>query len=790
MPKPIEKINIFKKLIYTLSLYILITLKTFSCQNPDSSGTIYEDINDRQQEVLKIDEKKLKTIQRKVTRFYLMVYIPNSEYLHKLAYYQEEALNARLNNKLIRFFKMNYLENRSFVRKLNLKNLPALILFDKNLKEKRIIIDERLEMKNLVRFSEKADGKFQPVMIRERYQVNDPLKKNKKMLILLHPKANELQEEEDFENLLGMFMRYSVIAGYDYFHLCNETYFFDELVTPKDKNAKFGEDTFHFLAGFIKNDTTKILFDEKQIDQKNEADEFIREFNYFNLNIEEFKDVEKKEQKFLDLILNKKSNVYSSLGESDFNTLITHGKPTVIIVCDKKTMNKDKEFHKKMYNFAQKYDNEIKFYFSTDENVSIINLLSNFNFNHPVPFMFLLEKSDSGFKYYNKYVKKDLKLEIEEIQKFVDDYKAKKLPLFFVSEDIPTKKTENLEIISQNVTEMKNLTKVQKLAEKMYHNLTITKTNMTDEKFEEHLKKVNLEENYRIGNLTEIEKKNEKIEAERKAAEIFANNFTDVELNKKYYNKGENIYKIVGKNFEEFLYDTRDKIVAVFGCSSPMYFCDLVHVRIKLISRIFSKYLNKIVFVITDPNKNEFIVKKPNTDKNLDRPQDYNHYIADIVYPVFVTLDAVASKDGDRNELLNKKLDSVNNFEQEFTSENIIEYLLQRLNLTKEEADLEMDYLEQKDFSRKTGYTDEYDFDDERIEKVKKARQIDVLIEQVRYLVDFGEDQLKSMFETDPTMIKQFQDMVDGNFDPKKMDVENPEKMEEEILAQKGSEEL
>lgn len=767
--------NFLKKLIFTLGFYFLITLKTFTCyyKIEDKMENIKED------EVLKIDAIKLKRIERKIDQFYILFYFPNNEYLLRLKEYTEEAVHARLNDKMIRFFKMNYLDNRDIVRKLNIKNLPALVLFDRTIPEKKILIDQRLEYKNMVRFSEKANGSFQPVMINDRSQVNDSYKKNKKMLILLNPKISQFKQNGDYDHLLEIFMRYSVIAGYDYFHLCDENFFFDELVTPKDKNAKFSEDTFHFLAGFIKNDTTKILFDEPKIDTEN-PDIFTREFNHFSLNIKEFMEEEKKEQKFLDIILFKKSNIYSSLGESDLNTLVTHGKPTVIIVCDKITLNKDREFHKNMYNFAKKYDNDIKFYFSTNENLTILNLLKVFNFDAEPPFVFLIEKSDTQIKHYNKFVKTNLNLEVEEIEKFVNDYKEKKLPLYFVSDVIPTKNTEKTEIISQNVTDMNELNETRKFVEKIYSNLTKEKTNMTVEELEyfQKQKMKNKTENY-----TKYETENKREE------EIIPNNFTDVELNKKYYNKGENIYKIVGKNFAEFLYDTRDKVVAVFGRSSPMYYCDLTLKRLKLISRIFSKHLNKIIFCMTDPNKNEYIVKKPNTRKDLERPEDYQHYIFDIIYPAFITFDAIES-DGERNEILIKKLNSVKNFEKEFYSDNIIEFLLMRLNMTEKEADLEMDYLKQKDFSREPGYTDDYDFDDERIEKIKYQMKIDNLIESLKNLVDVDEESLKLLFQQDPSQVKKFSDMVYGEFDPEKYDPSNPNKSAQDAIAEKEKQEL
>merc|ERR1712032_361109 len=169
------------------------------------------------------------------------------------------------------------------------------------------------------------------------------------------------------------------------------------------------------MGGNIKNDTTKIFFGEEPIDKMRIHTEFIREFNHFSLNIDEFMITKKKEQKFFDIVLNKKFNLYSSLGDSEFNSIVNHGKPTAIIVCEKNTMNKDKEFHKNMYNFAKKYDGEIKFYFSTDENITIVSLMQTFNYNSQPPYIFLIEKSNSNGKNFNKYFRNNIKLEVEEI---------------------------------------------------------------------------------------------------------------------------------------------------------------------------------------------------------------------------------------------------------------------------------------------------------------------------------------------------------------------------------------
>ena len=102
-----------------------------------------------------------------------------------------------------------------------------------------------------------------------------------------------------------------------------------------------------------------------------------------------------------------------------------------------------------------------------------------------------------------------------------------------------------------------------------------------------------------------------------------------------------------------------------------------------------------------------------------------------------------------------------------------------------EEADLEMDYLMQKDFKRKSGYTDEYDFDDEKIKKIKQEKKIDILVENMKGLVDMDEESIRKMFEKDPSLIKKFSGIISGNFDPS-----DPEQSAEEAIAKREKEEL
>jgi hypothetical protein len=798
--------NFIKKIIFTLSLYIFILIQSLS--NTITMINCFKDKNEEKkgsEDVLNINQKKLNIVRKKYDRFYVMIYIPGDDYNIKKAQYQYESLISRVSEKPIRFFTMNYLENKEYVRGLNIKYLPQIILFDKSIPEKMIYIDQRLQYNHLLRFSDKVRGIFDPVMITDYFQVNDGLKKSKKMLILFNPKIDELKDDENNEGLFAFFMRYSVIAGYDYFHLCKDNSFFNKLITERiDKNIKFSEDTFHFLTGFIKNDTTKILFNEPLLKNNEYAQEFIREFNHFSLNIKDFMNSKFKESTFLDLILFKKSNIYGSFGETELNTIENFGKPTAIIVCEKDTLNKDKDFHKEMYKWAKKNENEIlkensnpiKFYFSTKDNLSIVNLLRNLNINSEPPFILMIEKSNIENKFYNKYVRKDLKLNIDEIEKFVNEYKENKLPLFFVSEDIPSNFTEKIELISQNVTNMEtdldmdlefnsklNETKIK--MDKILANISSQINNDTKQRFSTDN---NTYEDTKANDIKDVKADNK--------TEIIANNFTNDFLNDKYYNKGENVYKIVGKNFEEFLYDNLNKTVVVFGCSSPMYFCDLIFIRIKLISRIFSKHLDKITFCITDPNKNEYIIKKPNLNSDKEKPEDYHHYIFDIVYPILISFDPIDNNVANnnnysqKNELLIKKVNSVKNFEKELYSNHIIEFILNRLNIKKEEADLEMDYLLHKDFDRIFGYTTEYDFDDEEIVKIKNQRKIDVLIQNMKSFNDFDEETVKAMFKKDPSLIDKYYNIISEKFDNTKYDPNNPEKSAMDAIAEHGKQEL
>lgn len=630
--------------------------------------------------VIELDEKKFYKAQKKVDYFFLYINHEKCNICEEIdSEYGDIAMKSRIQSLKIRFFEMKYLKNIDFFKSWDIRTLPQIYFFDNKRKIKHLIPLE-YERKNYQRFFKKMTGKMEPADMDKPENLNNIHSSKINMILLFNKNRDEAYNL--YQKQFVQFMRTSVLTNYDNFFFSNQKIFFDNFVSKTNTNLKFDEEHFYFLTGPIKNKTIKYLHDEEIVTNKKlKKDDFNVEFNFFRINIRDFSNMENQGSHLKSLFLKNKFNKYSSLTEQEFNDLTYFGKPTLIIFGSRETIKFEKEFHQQVYQIADKYSDSLRFLYSSYEDSATEYFYRILNFKYSdLPTFCIIEKANPKKNDFLKYKRDHVEMTIESLEKFILDYKEKKLKLYFVSQS-----------------------------------------------------KVDINEEFL-----------------RELNSTLNNTPTNHELNKKYVNLGNNIYRIYGYHFEEFLVDNLNRTVVILGCSQPMVFCDLALKKIYQIIKTFENHFDKIVFAETDPNYNEYVVRKIEEEKEIDEFNDYLNFVFGPLYPqlyIFPAIDDVENrrKNSTIKQLVLEKISQTFQYKGKYNFLDLIRFLGKNAKITPDTVNIDNDYLAYINVDDNIEFT--ADFDEEiseaivkkELEKSKKGLEsIKELLgdQDLRYLLD------------------------------------------------------
>jgi len=642
--------------------------------------------------LIEVDESKINKANKKYDYVFLFIYNTNCELFHKL---EPElggiAFASRLEKLKVRYFRMNYLKNKEYARKLDIQSLPQIYFFD-NKRKLKFPMRLDIEIGYYTRLSRKLMGKFNFTTMETPEQLNQINYWKKNMIFLFNKSKAEALDiyNKEINNIL----RLSVIAGYNNFYYSDKEIFFDHFIKKKNPQLKFDEKSFYILTGPIKNNTIQSLFNSNT---QNKKSRFSKSYNYIHLNIEDLKNYQSSEDKdefLINLLYFNKFNLYSFLGDAEISDVIEYGRPTLIIFGPKDFLNTQKNFHQEMYHLSKKYENKIKFYFSTfgSEYSKYITGIFNFNFDE-VPIFMLIEKPYKGKNYFNKFKQSNADLTRQAVEIFLDKYISKELESYFVSQ----------KRFDMNETYFKELPdKLKGLA-------------------------------------------------------------TNEEMNKKFYNNGKNIYMIEGRNFENFLKENLDKTVVFIACSSPMINCDAGLEKYRFITQSFSKFQDKIIFAQTDPNFNEYVIRKISESNNsrIENLDDFHIFTFDPLYPqvwIFPAIfkDENSSLNLNSNSLAIQKVQKGIDFNEAFDTLKLLRFVANNAQIPIDEIEIDQDYIKH-DFDGTIQFTSDYDADYYKQELENKDDD-EAYLEELRELLGEEADGIMEMLASqDPEKSKEMQ---------------------------------
>jgi hypothetical protein len=257
---------------------------------------------------------------------------------------------------------------------------------------------------------------------------------------------------------------------------------------------------------------------------------------------------------------------------------------------------------------------------------------------------------------------------------------------------------------------------------------------------------------------------------------------TDLEMNKKYYNAGRNIYQIEGRHFESFMRHTLNKTVVMMACSFPMIHCKNGLEKLRFVTQTFNKFLDKVIFVETDPNFNEYVISKnkktdnQNNDKNIDYNnsiaesyiyEDFYRYIFKPLYPQLVIFSAISQIEIEQdpnnlNSLIIKKLQNKVDFDDDFDCLNLIRLVGKNAEISPNEIEIDEKYLIEEDVNGNIKFTTDYDEDFLSEEELDKDKDLEARIEDLKEMLGPDAAELFDILQQqDPKKVKEIkQEMV------------------------------
>lgn len=720
-----SKINFSKiKLLLLIQILLSIMLPSTFCSY------------DYSKHLMKIDEKKFKKAIKRYNYFFLYVDYPDCLQCKQI---EPElgsiALTSRLESLKVRFFQINFHENEKFLRNLfDIRTLPHIYFFDNKLNY-NFPINLEIDFSYLPRLFKKLSGKFNMTNMQTAEQLNSIHYEKKNMILLFNKEKSEAFELYGKE--IRNFVRLSVVAGYDTFYYCDKKLFFEHFIKQKNPAIEFSDKAFFFLTGPIKNVTmqqilekdSEILFDEnkkapeeeeeeeisnlnkteqKDSDQSEDEEKnktelnsnlnsaaaeqeniFAKHYNFFQIELEklkEFNSEQAKQEFILDYFTYYKYNTYSSLGHAELYDVIELGKPTLIIFGPHNFINEQKNFHKEIYNLSKKYQQKIKFFYSTLDSEYAKYFSRILNLRHwELPVFLIIEKNSKEKNDFNKFKLTNANFTKEAVENFINNYYAKKLQFHFVSQ---------------------------------------AQLDVTEETLKEALDTLN-------GTLT------------------------NSEMNKKYYNAGRNIYQIEGRHFESFLKDNLNRTVAMLACSFPMINCRNALEKLRFVTQTFNQFLDKLIFVETDPNFNEYVVSvspnisdynnKTEETENKEKTkiykfEDYHRFVFKPLYPQLVVFPAIPQDEIERNlnnlnALIIKKIKSVVDFNEDFDCLKLIRFIGKHAQINPEQVEIDVKYLKEEDVDGNIKFTADYDEDFLSEEELEKDKDLESRIEELKEML-------------------------------------------------------
>lgn len=697
--------------------------------------------------LLKIDEKKLKKAIKKYDYFFLFIDYPECLQCSQL---EPElggtAYISRLENLKVRFFQINFLENENFLKNyLDIRTLPQLYFFDNKLNYK-FPLNLEMDFSYLPRIFKKLSGKFNMTNMETADQLNEIHYGKKNMIFLFNKEKSEAFNVHGKE--IRNFVRLSIVAGYDTFYYCNKKLFFEHFIKSKKAEFEFNEDSFFFLTGPIKNVTmqqvlekdSEIVYDENaKEDQEIQGNNMRRKKASPEALAEdedkaEFKRFDSEKEKLEETKENEQKETNST--ESSENVFL---KPYNFFKID---IAKLKQFQSEIAKQEFLLENFLHFKFNAYSSLGHAELSDVIETGIPTlivfgPRNFINEQKDFHREmfYLSKKYEKKIKFYYSTLDSQYAKYFARilnlrhsELPVFF--------------LIEKNHKEKNDFNKF-KLAKAQLSKEAIEK--FIDDYFTKKLK-------FYFVSQTQLDVTEETL---KEALAALNETATDDEMNKKYYNAGRNIYQIEGRHFESFMLDNLNKTVVVMACSFPMINCRNGLEKLRFVTKTFNNFMDKVIFVETDPNFNEYVVsiKNPsdfndsnnsNDNNTSTEPQkiytfnDYFRYIFKPLYPQVVLFPALPQdeeKQTNLNNLIIKKLQSSIEFKEDIDCMKLIKFVGKNAQIPPEQVQIDIEYIKNEDVDGNIKLTADYDEDFFPEDELDKDSDLDAKMEDLKEML-------------------------------------------------------
>ena len=362
---------------------------------------------------------------------------------------------------------------------------------------------------------------------------------------------------------------------------------------------------------------------------------------------------------------------------------------------------------------SKKYEKIIKFYYSTLDSQYAKYFTRILNIRHPeLPVFLLIEKNNKEKNDFNKFKLAKAELSIESVEKFIEDYFAKKLKFFFVSQ-------AQLDVTEENLNETLatlNGTATDAEMNKKYYNAGKNIYQIEGRHFETFLK----------DNLN-------------KTVVMLACSFPMINCR-----NGLEKFKFVTHTFNKFL----DQLI--FVETDPNFNEYVVSV-------------NNISDNNKDNDNNGNVSQNNNSDSTINyKFEDYYRYIFKPLYPQVVIFPAISQEEIEQvasnnlNHLIIKKLQIAIDFIEDFDTLKLIRFVGRNSKISPEELEIDRKFLIEEDVDGNINLTGDYDEDFLSEEELEKDRDLDARIEDLKEMLGPDTAGLIDMLkEQDPKQSKE-----------------------------------
>jgi len=467
---------------------------------------------------------------------------------------------------------------------------------------------------------------------------------------------------------------------------------------------------------------SKSILNNSTQSTKNDVDsgenDFLKPYNFFKIDVEKLKEFEneqhlfkQKEELILDYFTYFKYNTYSSLGHAELADVIEMGKPTIIVFGNKNFLNDHKSFHREMFDLSKKYERKIKFYYSTLDSQYAKYFTRILNLRHSqLPIFLLIEKNSKEKNDFNKYKLDNTELSIEAVEKFIENYYAKKLPFYFVSQ-------AQLDVTDETLTEAVaalNGTATDELMNNKFYNAGRNIYQIEGRHFESFLK--------HTLNRTVI---------------IMACSFPMI-----HCRNGLEKLRFVTKTFNKFM----DKVL--FAETDPNF----NEYAVSYSTNSNNDNNNSNITINNDINyKSTNTSSYENSELNLLKTfkfEDYFRYVFKPLYPHIVLFPATAQSEiistpeHNLNSLIIKKLLNAVDFNEDFDCLKLIRFVGKHARIPAEQVEIDEQYLREEDVDGNIKLTADYDEDFLSDEELEKDSVLDSKIEDLKEMLGPDSDML------------------------------------------------